>query len=375
MKILYVITKSNYGGAQRYVHEVATAFHNSGNEVAVACGGSGALAEKLREAGVSVFNVPSFERDIRIHKELRSFSELSGIIQAFDPDIVHLNSSKAGGIGAYAARLYGSNKIIFTAHGWPFLEKRNTAWRILAWIASWMTVLPSHSTILVSKNDLKHTRMPLAAKKCSVIRTSVPKIQFEKKQTARDILFQEKEQQKHVEDVWLATTAELTQNKNLFLAIDAVCEHNRQSDKKIFYSILGDGEQKEELLTYIKKNGAEEQIVLLGYVHDARNLLKAFDIFLLPSLKEGMPYALLEAGAAGLPCVASNVGGIPEIIEHEKHGLLINPHDALEITRALQALIENSEKRSCYAQRLQEKIERDFNLETMIKKTKEIYQR
>jgi len=165
-KVLYVITKSNWGGAQRYVYDLATNLPPDRFEPVVACGGNGALVEKLKTAGVRVIPIPSLERDISVDKELRAFFELRTIIRQEQPDIVHLNSSKAGAIGALTARFSGVSRVIFTVHGWPFLESRPFISKAGIWIASWITALLCHTVICISQYDVTIARkMPFIYRK------------------------------------------------------------------------------------------------------------------------------------------------------------------------------------------------------------------
>ena len=103
IKILYVITKSNWGGAQRYVYDIATSLDKEMFDAVVACGGNGPLAIKLREAGIRVITIPLLQRDINIIKEFLSLFALIKIFNREQPDIIHLNSTKIGGLGAVAA--------------------------------------------------------------------------------------------------------------------------------------------------------------------------------------------------------------------------------------------------------------------------------
>ena len=370
-KILYVITKSNYGGAQRYVHELAVAMQKE-YEVVVAFGGEGLLKTKLENDGVRTIRINSFQRDISLFKELNTLRELRDLYKNEKPDIVHLNSSKAVALGSLVGRLYRIPHIVNTIHGWPFLEKRNLLWRSIVWTGSWIPVLLSHTVILVSKHDAAQF-MPFARKKITVIHTAVPPINFIPRGEARNTLCGASDIATHTSNLWLATNAELTPNKNLFTAIDAVVAYNKKSTHKIFYCIIGDGDLKDQLTAYIEKKNTKDTIALLGYIDNARAYLNAFDAFLLPSKKEGLPYAVLEAGGAGLPVVASRVGGVPEIIDHEKNGLLIDPNDASSITNALHTLAHSPEYRDRLGTALKEKVTEEFSLERMIKETKKLY--
>ena len=368
-KILYVITKSNFGGAQRYVYELATSLPKDTYEVIVAFGGSGILKGKLEAAGIRTREIKSFQRDIALTKEIRSLRELWQLYREEKPDIVHLNSSKAGGSGAFVARILGIKNIIYTAHGWAFWEKRPFLWRALVWTASWATALLCHKIILVSEYEYKHTHLPFVRHKFSVIHTAVPHIDFKNRENARETLFRKTLREHHENSLWLVTIAELTHNKNLTASIEAVANYNVTHSRKIFYTIIGDGELHDKLSAHILEKGAQDFVVLLGNIDNARTYLHAFDAFLLPSKKEGLPYAILEAGAAGLSVITSRVGGIPEIIEHEKNGLLIDPFDISDITHALKLLAESRDYRTTLGTKLQQKIAEEFTLSKMTAST------
>ena len=157
-KILFVITKSNWGGAQRYVYDLATALPKTEFDVSVVFGQKGRLAEKLEQAGIKTYNIVSLQRDVSLGADLKSFFELRRLFKTVRPNIVHLNSSKAGGVGALAARVAGVKKIIFTAHGWPFWEDRNLVARAVIWFFSWTTALLAHKPIVISDYDLRVAR-------------------------------------------------------------------------------------------------------------------------------------------------------------------------------------------------------------------------
>lgn len=374
MRILYVITKSNFGGAQRYVFELAVAMRDHGHTVAVATGGNGELVEKLTAAGIAVLPLIDLERDINLTKEWRSFWALKELIGSWKPDVVHVNSSKAGALGALASRLSLVPRIIFTAHGWAFLESRSLLWKSLVYGASYITTLLSHTVIVVSENDLRHAPMFFLKGRCVVIPTAVPAFELTPRESARTSLFTSEEIEAHTHDVWVVSIAELTPNKNLTKSITAVAEFNRSHRQQIFYSIIGSGELRETLSALIREEGAEGTIKLLGHIPDARTTLRAFDILILPSKKEGMPYAILEAGIAELPVIASRVGGIPEVIEDDVTGILIDPENHISITKALKALIHDAEFRTKVAANLHTRVRAKYGLKSMIENTERLYE-
>ena len=372
-RILYVITKGNFGGAQRYVFELAVAMKDHGHTVAVAAGAGEELRERLQNADIETFEIEGWDRDINIEEEWRAFLSLKKLMREWKPDVVHLNSSKAGGLGAVAARLSGVRKIVFTAHGWAFLEDRNLIWKTIVWSLSFLTTLFVDTVITVSRNDRARAPMFFLKDRCALIHTAVPGFDLVPRNEARNIVSTSEERTLHAQDVWLVSIAELTLNKNLSAAIKAVAEFNRSHNQQIFYSIIGGGELRETLMAQILEENIESHIRLLGHVRDARTYLNAFDIAILPSNKEGLPYVILEAGIAHLPVIASNVGGIPEVIEHEKTGLLIDPKHHISITKALKTLVIDTELRSTVADNLHTRVRSEYGLQSMVEKTEALY--
>lgn len=374
-RVLFVITKSNFGGAQKYVYDLATGLPQDRFEVVVALGGSGSLIQKLHERHVRILPIFSLTRDINITSDLFSFFELWLIFHREKPAVVHLNSAKASGIGALAARFARVPKIIFTAHGWAFNEERSFLQRIVIKFFSWITVLLSHKTIAVSEAVHKDTRNWLfIQKKVVTIHNGVGSADFLSQEEARPLLFARTEAQIPRDSLIVGTIAELHKSKGLSYAIEAIAIL-AQKNPSLFYFILGAGEEQRKLASLIKQHDLQERVFLLGFVENAANYLKAFDIFVLPSIKEGLPYVLLEAGLAGLPVVASRVGGIPEIIDDGKTGFLVPPRNKNALSEALRLIIDSPDMRKSFCVALKEKVTDDFSLKTMTSKTAVLYKK
>jgi glycosyltransferase involved in cell wall biosynthesis len=344
-----------------------------GHTVAVACGGQGELVDRLTAAGVTTFEINGLERDISIGRELRALYSLAQIIRTFDPDLIHLNSTKAGVLGAITGRLLSVPRIIFTAHGWPFREKRSKSWQVMAWAGSYLTALLAHHTIEVSKFDHANVHMPGTDQKRTVIPPAISSFPLLGRTEARTALMPAETITSHLSNIWLVTIAELNHNKNHTTAIDAVAEFNSTHANKIFYTILGAGELEAALKEQVALRGLSDYVHFHGHTKDARQYLLAFDIFLLPSKKEGLPYALLEAGLAEVPCVASNVGGIGEVITDQVSGILINPDNHMSIVSALEALLQNPDNRTHFATALRAHIEDEYSSAALLERIVEIY--
>lgn len=369
-KILYIITKSNWGGAQKHVFDLATNFSQKDFDVVVALGGDGELKEKLQKENIKTISIQNLRRDVNVFSDFKVFVDLLKIIREEKPDILHVHSSKIGGLGTFAGRISKVKKIIFTAHGWPFAEDRNFIQKILIKLLSWLTVVFSQKTIVVSKKDKEIIEnFPFVKHKLEIIYNSIQKIDFKTKEEARNTLLKEQKN----DFLWIGTISELHKNKGLKYAIKAIDFLVNRKDEKIIFVIIGEGEKRKSLEKLINERSLENNVFLVGHKNEASKLLKAFDIFLLSSTKEGFPYAILEAGSANIPVVATKVGGIPEIILNDQTGILVRTKDPKDIASAIIHLLKNLSKQRIIKNNLTKKIGKDFNLEKMIDQTEKVY--
>lgn len=375
-KILFVITKSNFGGAQRYVFDLATSLPKEDFDVKVLCGGRGILKEKLAREGVATRELTHLGRDIHPPRDLRTFLDLYRIFREEKPDIVHLNSSKAGGMGALIARIALVPHIIFTAHAWAFNEPRNTMEKYLIMFLAWLTVILSHTTITVSQTLKKQISfLPFVRGKIVVIPNGVRTHQLYTREEARYALAKLHPALLSFRDtteVWIGTVAELHPVKGLEYGIRAL--HTIiKTVPNVRYVISGEGDERKRLENLIRGYSLQNNVFLLGYVDGAERYGNAYDIFLLPSLSESFGISLLEAGEAKQAVVASATGGIPEIIDHEKNGILVEPRNVKDIATALLELIRNKEKRMLLGENLYHKVRTTYTLEKTITETMKLY--
>jgi glycosyltransferase involved in cell wall biosynthesis len=357
MKILYGITKSNFGGAQRYVFELATAMSREGHDVTVLCGGQGILADKLRAENIRVIPLFSLQRDISIAKEIRSFIQILDILRKEQPDVFHVNSAKMGGLGSLAGRLMGAKKIIFTGHGWAFNEPRPSWQKALIKFFTWLTILCAHMTICVSEKTKKDVAgWPLVKNKLTVIHNGISPFELSQRE---DITFT------------VGIIAELHNIKGLDILLRAWSKFIKNHSAKLV--ITGEGEERKNLENMASNLGVSDSVTFKGFVGNAQSLLSNFDIFCLPSRSEALPYTLLEAGLAGLPVITTTVGGIPEIIESGINGVLIPPDDSETLFSSLILLAEDEGLRKRLGTNLKASIQENFSFEKMARKTFVLY--
>ncbi len=366
MKIIYGITKSNFGGAQRYVFDLAQAAKAAGHDVSVICGGSGVLVDKLNTAGIKVFNLRELGRDISTSADSNSFFKVLKILKAEKPDVFHLNSSKMGGLGTLAGRVVGIKQIIFTSHGWAFNEPRPVWQKIIIKFFVWVTLLLSHKIVCVSEKTREQVEnLPFVSRKLVVIKNGVEEFDLLPREQAR------REMGVHDESFVVGTLAELHPIKGLDILLEAWSKFRKNHSGELI--ILGTGEMKEGLESFADMLNIHNTVSFRGYVEDARKYLSGFDVFCLPSRSENLPYAILEAGMAKLPVIASSVGGIPEIIDTGVSGILVEKENIEDLFSSLVLLADNADLRLRLGEGLREVVQKNFSREQMIRATLDEY--
>jgi glycosyltransferase involved in cell wall biosynthesis len=374
-KILFCVTKGNFGGAQRYVYDLATNLPKERFEIIVASGEGEILPGKLRDEGIRTVRIEKLAREVSFLDEFSVFKELIRIIKTEKPDIIHLNSSKIGGIGALAGRLVSlfsadiNPKIIFTAHNWAFNEKnRSLSARLFYYLSHWITILLCHKVIAVSEKTKKGVSfLPFTQEKISVIYNGISAPHFASKGESRSLFGETRNR------TVIFSISELNPNKGIDTALRGIAMLPHNMRVKILYVIAGSGEQNEMLSNLAKELGISDNVKFLGYVEEASRYIKGSDIFLLPSRNEAFPYVVLEAGSAGIPIIATSVGGVPEVVKDMQNGILIHPRNPKEVAEAILYLCDHPDKSREFAEEIKKTIFNFFSLQKMLEETEKIY--
>lgn len=373
-KIFFLITKGNFGGAQRYVYEIVSSLNRNQFDITVILGEGDTLERKLQALGVKTIKIPSLQRNFYWWTDLKIFLRIWQLLRKEKPQIIHLNSSKIAGLGALAGRLAGIPKIIYTIHGFAFNEVRPNWQKFLIKLLSWLTIFLSHQSIAVA-DYLKRqtTTWPGIRNKITTIHNGVPNIKFFEKSVARRKIIPGKN-----DGVWIGVVAELHHNKGLDYLIDAFALTVRallgsSLGWSISLVIIGQGEELDKLKRLARARRLDNRIYFPGRVEDVRSYLKAFDIFVLTSRTEALPYVILEAGATGLPVIASEVGGISEVITGPEFGILVPQGNIEEIKKSLVFMLKKPKYCELVGKNLRQHILKNFSLKQMIEKTTSLY--
>lgn len=374
--ILYIITSADNGGAQRYVLMLAEHFHGT----IVAGAEQSWLFDEAKKRGIRTIVAHHLKRSINPYHDLLAFFELRRIIRTEKPDIIHLNSTKAGILGTFASPRNAkdasgggagthprSAAVIYTVHGFVLNEAINGAKKAFYGLLERLAGKRRDWTIAVSKEDSQAILQGRCAdpRKLSVIENGIEPIDFLGRRSAR--------QQLNLADnvVVVGTIANLYKTKGLDILIESISSViARHPNKHISLAIIGDGPERESLKRLVERHQIEKHVLFFGQMQNASRLLKALDLFVLPSRKEGMPFALLEAMQAGLPIVATRVGGVAEVLAEA--GILVEPEQAVALAQAIEEVIKDELMQKKLSALAQKRVEA-FSSNAMITHTDIVY--
>ncbi len=361
MRLLYIITSADGGGAQKYVLDLAEYFKApiaAGNE-------TGRLFEQAKARGLSTFGLKHLKRNLHPRHDFLAVGEIYRIIKLTNPDIVHLNSSKAGVLGAVAAKL-ARKKVIFTAHGMYYFTNTPPLKRWAYALAEKFAALFWDRLIAVSKKDaslaLKYHLLP--AKNINAIYNGLPPIVFLPRDQAQ------KQLGASPDKIILGCVAQYYHRKGLDILIQAAAALPQQLRQNTEIFLIGQGPERTNLEKLIRDLNLQKTVSLKNFQAQASTLLKALDVFVLPSRYEGLPYALLEAMQAGLPIIATKVGGNAEALGDA--GVLVEPENSKALAEAITNLIGNEPMRSTLSQKALEQ-SKLFTEEKMLAETEKVY--
>lgn len=321
-RVLVLVTLAEVGGAQTYVMSLLPALTER-YDVTVAAWGPGPLVESARAAGAEYVALRHVRRELSPVHDPLGVMELVRLMRRIRPDLVHANSSKAGVLGRLAAAIARVPVRVFTVHGWAFKATHGPASAAYLWADRLMRPLTT-ATICVSETERS---AGIAASTCGddavVIANAVDVASADQAPLDGD--------PPHV-----LSAGRLKEPKDFVTLARAL----QLVDVPFTAAIAGDGPDRAAV-----EAALAGRAVVLGERSDVPALLAAADVFVLSSTSEGMPMTVIEAMAAGLPVVASDVGGMRELVEHGVTGLLVPARDADALAGALADLLADPARR------------------------------
>ena len=379
IKVLRIINRFNIGGPI-YNAVLLSAFMPEEYETLLIGGmpeeneaNSLYIAEKY---GVSPVLISEMQREPNLMNDNKALKKIKEIIRTFQPDIVHTHASKAGALGRKAAFDCGVPIVIHTFHGHIFHS-------YFSW---WKTSLyqlierrlSKKTTGIIAISAIQKNELSLKYKICHPSKIKIIPLGFDLSPFNENL----KEKREHTRksyalegsDIAVAIIGRLVAIKNHQMFLDIIEKVNQKTRKKVVYFIVGDGEESDNIQESIKplvEKGMD--IRMTSWIKDIATFNAGMDIICLTSKNEGTPVSLIEAQAAGIPIIATNVGGIKDIILEDKTGYIVDKDDIDGFAQKLWELIENENKRQLMSQNGWSFVQEKFQYPNLIKNMDEYY--
>lgn len=358
MRIAYVITRADsLGGASVHVRDLAREVLSAGHEPMVFVGGRGPVTDQLKAVGVPFHSLNHLIREIKPDADIRAYFELVHALRNWRPDLVSTHTAKAGWLGrAAAARL--RLPAIYTPHGWTIGDRISRAHGVIFTPAERLAARWAAAIICVCEyeRELALERSIAPAERLHTVHNGV-----------RDSALRACPE---VQPPRLVSVARFEAPKDHATLLRALAELR---DLQWGLDLVGDGPLAHETARLANALGLRDRVRFLGYRSDPAETLADGQIFVLSSRSEGFPRSILEAMRAGLPVIASDVGGVSEAVSHGINGLLVPRHDVAALAAVLADLIRNPRTRQLFGTAARQTYDMHFTLNAMVQKTLAVY--
>ncbi|WP_253912568.1 glycosyltransferase family 4 protein [Vibrio sp. B1Z05] len=339
-------------GVQRVsLNEIVEVYENNPEKYnfSVACNGKGPLTLKLEEFGIDYFIIPELKRNVEPVSDFRAVFKLYKIIKHNKFDIVHTHSSKTGFLGRIAARLSGTPLVIHTVHGFSFPMTTNRFAKFVFFVMEWFAKFFTDKLIVLNESDYDIAVGLLGYRKdiVKIIPNGVNTDVFSPRETSNKRFH-------------IVMVGRLWKQKNPLCLVKAVkILRDRNVDVKL--DLIGDGELSSEIKNFVESNNMHNNVEILGWIDSVEKLLPAYDLFVLPSLWEGMPLAILEAQSCGLPAIVSDIPGNSDLVKDGFNGYLFEKDNSQDLADKIQMIVSDSNLREILANNAREYICNEYS--------------
>ena len=359
LRILGVDPERGFAGGETQVLGLTLGLLRAGHQAELACDPRGRLWERARAEGVECHALP-----IRNALDLAAGIHLRSLLSRMRYDVVHFHTSRAHSMAPFA---HGRAPALIVTRRMDYRPNRLFAPYLYNRAVDGVAAISTRVAEALGEAGVARDHLEIIPSgiDCDRFRAASPS----ERNDARARLG-------IAPNVFLVgTVGMLEERKGQRYLLEAIAILNRARDgtSRIKCAIAGDGAMRDALAQLARDLGIADDILFLGMIGDARQLLDALDIFVFPSLSEGLGVALLEAMACGLPAVASSVGGIVDIVENDRSGLLVAPRDSSAIAEAIGALVDDEARRNRFATAARSRIAESFSMDAMTRKTIKLY--
>ena len=324
----------------------------------------GRVGERIRELGVPIDSLDQ-RQEAGPRELVAAVRQLRSRLRRQPVDLVHSQLYRANVVTSVAARLVRPRPVVVTAQHSLYAMTGKSAERVARWLRPLSDVIVAVSPVV---RDYLMTSDGVPAEKIRVINNGVDVERFRpgSESALRERL------SAGPDTLLVGVVGRLSEEKGIDLLLDAMAQL-RSRAPRLRLAIVGDGPERAALELRVERLGLGDQVVFLGMRQDIDRLLRAFDVFAMPSRKEALPIALLEAMASGCCIVASRVGGIPLVLEDGVEGRLCEADSVSSLRASLEPVLEDPELRSRLARAARERVESELTLDQTARQHERLY--
>lgn len=372
LRVLHVITRLVVGGAQENTLATVAGLKARGHRVVLATGPSngseGSLIERARRLGIAPVLVPQLVREVSPARDAAAFARLYRLIRDGRFDIVHTHTSKAGVLGRLAARMAEVPIVVHTPHGHIFHGYFGPL-TTKAFVAIERACARATDAMVAISERCRADHLERAIgvpERFVTIPSGIPARPSGDRASARRVLGAPEG------ELVVGCIGRLApvKGQDVLLAAFARVAHQRPAARLV---LIGDGPSRRELEAQARRLGVADAVRFLGVREDAGSLLPGFDLYVQPSLNEGMGRALAQAMAAGLPVVATDAPGPAELLGEDAAGVLVPTGDEEALATALAALLDDRRRRVLLGERARRRAARFWTEDEMVDAIERLY--
>lgn len=364
IKVLQCIRQGQIGGGESHLLSLVENLDPSRFQSVVLSFTDGPMIERLNELGIEN-HVIHTTRPFDISK----WKKVKRLISEINPHLVHAHGTRANSNVLWAARSM-KLPVIYTVHGWSFHPDQRRITRTGRILGEKYLTSKSDVNISVSASNQQTGKNYISTFQSIVVNNGIDQKKFDPKKEYKNI---RAELGIAPEKTLVLFIARFTAHKQPLTLLKAFAKAVR-TDPNLHLLMVGDGDQKPEAMDIIKRSGLEASVTLESFRKDVPDVLAGADIFVLPSLWEGLPIGLLEACAMGKAIIASNVDGTSEIIQHGENGILLGTENLCgELSEALIKLASDKELRNRFGSKAIQTITERYNAGHMTRQIESIY--
>lgn len=375
-KALHIVTRLDEGGLADTVLKLCSGLQEAGYNVSCVTGLTRSPHPEFlayqKKRNFPIIKIDELRRAIHPYFDLMALWKLIRIIGEVKPDIVHTHSSKAGILGRLAAAFWRVPVIVHSPHGHIFYGYFNQfTTNIFILLERLLTKFSTKVITLTRLGKDDHVRLKIGPQeKFSIIPCGIRYPVNKPAQVALEALKQ------HIglngEKV-IGWVGRLEPIKGCDIFLEACRTIHEHSDLKAKFVVVGDGVESSALKSKVMQLGLTETVCFLGNRTDVHNLMFLFDVFVLTSRNEGLGRVILEAMSCSVPVIATEVGGVPEIISDNVNGKLIPAENPVSLAHAIERLLKNEKLRGSFIQNAHHTC-KHFHFQNMIQRTDALYQ-